>query len=134
MFVEHMDGTIRGYPISLINEIYFSGEPIDRSLHEQELVQKVLSSFAVYQNYPNPFNPSTAIQYDLPKTGEVEVNIFDIQGRLVRSLASIAQQAGTHTVVWDGRSNAGVGVSSGTYLCRIGFNTSVIVKKLVLLK
>src|SRR5208283_5584133 len=79
MFVEKIDGTIRGYPISLIGQITF-GTPTN--VRDRELIQNVLRSFVLYQNYPNPFNPSTTIQYDVPKAGNVEARIFDIQGRL----------------------------------------------------
>ena len=97
-------------------------------------MQTALSSFAIYQNYPNPFNPTTTILYDIPRSGEVRIAVFDIQGRLVRSLATMTQQAGTHSVVWDARNDGGVAVSSGAYFCRIDFNNAVLVKKLILLK
>jgi flagellar hook assembly protein FlgD len=132
MFVEKTDGTSMGYAVSAIREITFSGLPT--SVKDQELMQTVLSSFAVYQNYPNPFNPTTTFQYDIPHNGEVNIAVYDIQGRLVRSLANLAQQAGRHTVMWDARNNAGANVSSGTYFCRIDFNNAVLVKKLILLK
>jgi len=132
IFVEKMDGTIRGYSISLINQISFSGEPT--SVREQELVQKVLSSFALHQNFPNPFNPSTTIQYNIPKAGDVEVNIYDIQGRLVRCLSKSLQQAGTYALVWDSRCSSGSLVATGTYLCRVLFNSTSLVKKLLLVK
>ncbi|MGA9365498.1 MAG: FlgD immunoglobulin-like domain containing protein [Bacteroidota bacterium] len=132
MFVEKMDGTIRGYPISLISYISFSGTPT--SVREQQLVQNVLTSFALYQNYPNPFNPSTTIQYSVPSAGEVEVNIFDIQGRLVNTLFKSYQQAGTHSLVWDSRGSGGTVVASGTYFCQVLFNGSSLLKKLVLVK
>jgi len=132
MFVEKMDGTIRGYPITLINQISFSSVPT--GVKEQELMQKVLSSFALYQNYPNPFNPSTTIQYSVPKSGDVEARIIDIQGRLVRSLSKSFQQAGTHSIVWDSRGNFGTVVASGTYFCQVLFNGSALVKKIVLIK
>ena len=132
MFVEKMDGTIRGYPISLINQISFSGVPTD--VKEQELMQSILSSFTLYQNYPNPFNPSTTIQYSVPKAGDVEARIFDIQGRLVRSFSKNYQQAGTHSVIWDSRSNSGTILASGTYFCQVLFNGSALIKKLVLIK
>jgi hypothetical protein len=132
MFVEKMDGTIRGYPISSINQIYFSG--ITTSVKEQELMQNVLSSFTLYQNYPNPFNPSTTIQYSVPKAGDVEARIIDIQGRLVRSLSKSYQQAGIHSLVWDSRGNSGTILASGTYFCQVLFNGAALVKKLVLIK
>ena len=132
VFVEKADGNIVRYAISAIREITFTG--VATSVREQELVQNVLSSFALHQNYPNPFNPSTTIQYDIPHSGEVTIAIYDIQGRLVRSLGSLTQQAGTHTVVWDARNDGGVNVSSGNYFCRVDFNHSFLVKKLLLLK
>ena len=132
MFVEKMDGTIRSYPISLINQIYFSGGPT--GVREKELVRNLISSFALYQNYPNPFNPSTTIQYNVPKAGDVVVKIYNNQGHLVRFLSKSFQQAGTHSLVWDGRNGAGGGVASGIYFCRIDFNNSALVTKLVHLK
>ena len=92
MFVKMTDGTIRGYPITTISQIEFSG--MITSVKEQKLIQNILSSFTLYQNYPNPFNPSTTIQYSVPKAGDVEAKIFDVQGRLVRSLSKSYQQAG----------------------------------------
>jgi hypothetical protein len=132
VFVERADGTTIGYAVSAIREITFSG--LITSVREQGLVQNVLSSFVLRQNYPNPFNPSTTIQYDIPHTGEITIAIYDIQGRLVRSLASLTQQAGTHSAVWDGRNDSGLNVSSGNYFCRVDFNRSFLVKKLILLK
>ena len=124
MFVEKMDGTIRAYPLSSIKQISFSGVPT--SAQERELMQTALSSFAVYQNYPNPFNPTTTIQYDIPHSGEVTIAIYDIQGRLVRPMANHTEQAGRHTVTWDARNNVGTIVSSGTYFCRIDFNSAFL--------
>jgi hypothetical protein len=132
IFVEKADGTITGYAVSAIREITFSG--LVTTVREQELVQNVLTSFALHQNYPNPFNPSTTIQYDIPHSGDVTITIYDIQGRLVRSLSSQNEQAGRHATVWDGRNDRGVSVSSGSYFCRVDFNKTFLVRKLVLLK
>jgi hypothetical protein len=133
MFVEMMNGSIRGYPITIINGITFSKEgPV--SVREEQMMQNVLSSFAVYQNYPNPFNPSTTIQYTIPQNGQVKVNIFDIQGRLIRSFNNEIQQSGNHSLIWNSRDNSGIVVSSGTYLCQVLFINNSLVKKLLLLK
>ncbi len=132
IFIEKVDGTTITYPISSIHEITFSGIPL--SVKEQEHIQTVLSSFALHQNFPNPFNPTTTIQYNIPHSGEVNIAVFDIQGRLVRSLANLTQQAGSHTIVWDSRNDGGANVSSGTYFYRVDFNNAIIVKKLILLK
>jgi hypothetical protein len=132
MFVEKTDGSIRGYPISVISQIAFSGTPL--GVHEYELLENVFGSFTLYQNYPNPFNPRTNVQYSLPRPGDVEVNIFDIGGRLVRSLLRSHQQAGTQSIVWDSRNDVGGVVASGTYFYQVLFDGSSLVKKLVLIK
>jgi len=133
MFVEMMNGSIRGYPITQINQITFSKE-VPVNVREEQIMQNVLASFAVYQNYPNPFNPTTTIQYSIPQNGEVKINIFDIQGRLVRSFDNVIKQSGNHSLIWDSRNNFGNTVSSGTYFCRILFNNNALVQKLLLLK
>lgn len=132
MFVIKLDGSSINYGLSDIRSITFSGTIT--SVDDQAKIGNILSSFALYQNYPNPFNPSTSIKYDLPLAGNVRVVVYDIQGRHVRSLASGPQQAGTHTVVWNGRSDDGVTAPSGSYFCRVEFNNTVFVKKLLLLK
>jgi len=59
--------------------------------------------FSLAQNYPNPFNPSTTIEFQLPQASHVTLKIYDLQGRLVKTLADGEFPAGTHRVKWDGR-------------------------------
>lgn len=69
--------------------------------------------FALHANYPNPFNPSTTIRFDMPESGFVRLEVFDLLGRKVLSLAEGYREAGYHSVVWDATSYA-----SGIYLAR----------------
>ena len=77
------------------------------------------TEFALQQNYPNPFNPQTTIRFDLPAPSEVTLVIYDMQGRVVRTLVNGRKPIGIHNVTWDGTNNAGFSVSSGLYLYRI---------------
>jgi hypothetical protein len=70
-------------------------------------------------NYPNPFNPTTTIKYALPADSRVEVLIYDIMGREVKTLVNGYNGIGYKEVMWDGRNNEGQQVSSGIYICRI---------------
>ncbi|MFH0991890.1 MAG: FlgD immunoglobulin-like domain containing protein [bacterium] len=72
--------------------------------------------FALMQNYPNPFNPSTMIQFQLPVSGHVKLQIFDISGRLIKTLKNSELEAGEQRVQWDGRTETGEAASSGIYL------------------
>lgn len=86
-----------------------------------ELLPKV---FSLAQNHPNPFNPSTRIAYAIPAGVEaggtqVRLQVFDIRGRVVRTLVNTKQLAGRYAVQWDGSDDAGQPVSSGVYFYRL---------------
>ena len=79
-------------------------------------------TFVLHQNFPNPFNPSTTIEYALPIRKQISVKIYNIMGQLVRTLVdNQLQTAGTHKVMWDGKNENGVSVSSGTYIYTLEF-------------
>ncbi|MBN1783050.1 hypothetical protein JW948_18085 [bacterium] len=74
------------------------------------------TAFAVYQNYPNPFNPSTRIAYDIPETGLVRLEVYDLMGRKVRTLVNDMRQPGSYQAVWNGLDDRGLQAASGTYV------------------
>jgi photosystem II stability/assembly factor-like uncharacterized protein len=86
-------------------------------------------SFSLSQNFPNPFNPSTKIQFSLPQTSDVQLNIYDVRGNLVESLVSGMKSAGYHEVVWNAAKNA-----SGIYFVQIKAGSFVKNIKMALLK
>ena len=78
------------------------------------------SAFALYQNMPNPFNPTTLIRYDVPTAGgHVTLRVYDVVGRLVRTLVDEAQTPGAKAISWNGRTDAGRRVASGVYFYRL---------------
>ncbi|MFC1555862.1 FlgD immunoglobulin-like domain containing protein [candidate division KSB1 bacterium] len=93
-----------------------------------------LSEFRLFQNFPNPFNPTTTIQYDLPKSSTVIVQIYDILGREVNTLLSQQIPVGSHSIVWDGTDYSGNQVSSGIYIYRIQAGEYTAARKMILLK
>ena len=86
------------------------------------------------QNYPNPFNPTTTIKFSLPRGGHTTLKVYDVSGRLVRTLVDGPRQAGAQTMDWDGTDNAGQRVASGVYFYRLTFGSFVQNKKMTLLK
>ncbi len=74
---------------------------------------------ALSQNTPNPFNPSTTVRFVVPESGLAHLAIYDLNGRLVRTLVDGTVYTGPHTAVWDGRDALGHEVASGVYLCRL---------------
>jgi hypothetical protein len=90
--------------------------------------------FAVKQNYPNPFNATTKIEFSLQKSIFVELSIYDILGRKVRTLVSEHLSSGNKSVVWDGKNENGEVVSSGLYFYRIKAGDFTESKRMVLVK
>jgi hypothetical protein len=95
----------------------------------------VPKNFALYQNVPNPFNPTTMIRYDVPAGGgNVTLNVYDVAGKLVRTLVDGAQAAGVKTVIWNGSTNRGSRAATGVYFYRLtapGFEQT---RKMVLIQ
>lgn len=93
------------------------------------------NEFHLAQNYPNPFNPTTKIGFTMSKSGLVELQIFDINGRTVKTLVNEIMQAGAYSVIWDGKNNSGQSVASGLYLYRIRIdNQFEQVRRMMLVK
>ena len=93
------------------------------------------AAFALRPNAPNPFNPMTTIGFDLPESRVVSVEIFDLQGRRVRSLVSrVHMPGGVHRVVWRGVDDSGRGVASGSYFCRLSAGGFVQTQRMTLVK
>ena len=90
--------------------------------------------FALHQNYPNPFNPVTTLRYDLPEADLVNITIYDMLGREVKTLINQTQDAGYRSVIWDATNDYGKPVSAGIYLYQIHAGEYISTKKMVLLK
>ena len=93
-------------------------------------------AFSLAQNSPNPFNPSTTISYTVAegKTVSVSLNVYDLRGKLVRTLVNEVKEAGVYNVYWNGTDNSGRSISSGVYFYRIQAGEFQQTRKMVMLK
>ena len=92
------------------------------------------AGFDLRQKYPNPFNPETRIQFELPKSTHVKIEICNVQGRTIRTLVDAQTPAGLHTVQWDGRMDGGEPAASGIYVYRLKTGEYEKSRKLLLLR
>ncbi len=90
--------------------------------------------FALHNNYPNPFNPVTNITYDIPEVAQVVLEIYNITGQKVRTLAQGQHEPGRYRIQWNATNDFGQALSSGMYIYRIQAGHFVSVKKLILMK
>lgn len=92
----------------------------------------VPAALAVAAVVPNPFNPRTVIAFDVPLSGDVQMQVFDVRGRLVRRLVERALAPGRHHVAWDGDDDSGRPQATGVYLVRLRQAGTSTAAKLVL--
>lgn len=98
-------------------------------------MEESAGSFQLHQNYPNPFNPATTIQFSLPQTEKVHLAIYDIRGRLVRTLVDHdLYSQGLYTLSWDGKDNFGQQVASGIYFTKLQAGKFAATRKMTLVE
>jgi predicted TIM-barrel fold metal-dependent hydrolase len=90
--------------------------------------------FALHANYPNPFNPVTNITYDIPEVAQVTLEIYNVSGQKVRTLAQGQHEPGRYRIQWNATNDYGNPLSSGMYIYRIQAGDFVSVKKLIFMK
>lgn len=111
----------------LTDAVAWNGTPVDP--------QGLPSAVALLPNYPNPFNPKTSVRFALPTDSSVDLAIYDMTGRRVRSLlAGKTLPAGEHAVNWDGCDDSGTAMASGIYFARLTTPERVESRKMSLLK
>ena len=86
------------------------------------------------QNAPNPFNPTTAIAYEVGTPGRVRLHVFDVSGRLVRTLVERDMPSGSHLARWDGRDDQGRAVGSGRYFYRLRVGSKILTRDMTLVR
>jgi YVTN family beta-propeller protein len=108
---------------------YEAGMPA--SVNEESITAE---QFELVQNYPNPFNPQTTISFSLEADAETTVQVFNVNGQLVKTLAQSTLSEGRHNVVWNGTDETGANVGSGVYLARLTVGDRVKMIKMSLIR
>jgi hypothetical protein len=127
--------------INTIKNSYKNARLIEKILKEGADLNKgeiinpnIPKEFSLSQNYPNPFNPKTNIEYGLKQDVQVKITVYDIMGRIVKTLVNEYQTAGYKSVIWDGTNSSNSEISSGVYFYKIEAGSFVSTKKMLLLK
>jgi hypothetical protein len=94
-----------------------------------EITNEVPTDYSLSQNYPNPFNPSTKIEFKIPQAGFVNLKIYDLLGREVKTLLNEEMQAGNYTIDFNAST-----LSSGIYFYTLNAGEFISTKKMILLK
>ena len=89
---------------------------------------------AIKSVYPNPFNPTVTIDFEVARQTDVTVTIYDVRGKLIRSVAHGTRNPGPHMETWNGVDNNGRHAASGVYFVEVRSHTFSDRRKVVLLK
>jgi len=119
---------------SQIETIDFALDPIESTAIKKDRSPSRYLDFKLYQNYPNPFNPVTNIQFELHKTVDVELSIFNILGQKVKTLFSGRANVGVHSYSWNAEDDFSNRVANGLYYCVLKVDNKLERIKLLLLK
>lgn len=95
---------------------------------------RIPDTFVVNQNFPNPFNQTTIISYGLPQSSQVTLTVYNVKGSKIIELVNENQNAGFHSVNWDGMDSSGKKISTGQYIYKIQAGYYSYVKKMMLIK
>jgi len=121
-----------------IDEIRVLSYGIGSGVKDNGTNRKVPFAFGLGQNYPNPFNPTTTISFEVPGDGgtknQTRLFIYNMRGRLVKTLVDRPLEPGSHRVSWNGRSDTGEVVGSGLYIYKLESGGETATRKMVLLK
>ena len=109
------------------------GADFDSALDETA-PEALPEGFELKQNQPNPFNPDTRISFTIPESEHVQLQIFDVSGRKVKTLFDGELAAGEHSFEWDATDDAGHRVATGVYLYRLTAGNITASKKMTLIK
>lgn len=123
-----MPGSTYRYRVELLDDIE------TRILFETGPIVTPYSSTTLHQNHPNPFNPTTTISFTLPESMPANLSIYNIEGKLIKTITDQFLDAGSHVSVWDGTDTRGNAVSSGIYFYCLKAGKTVLVKKMLLMK
>jgi flagellar hook assembly protein FlgD len=111
-------------------------ETLEKKMVAGQIFGNIPQAFKFDQNFPNPFRQITNIHFEIPGAENVLVrmDIFSLQGKLMRTLVNGSRSPGYYTIFWDGRGNNNQAVPCGTYLCRFSAGNFIDNKRIALIK
>jgi hypothetical protein len=130
MDVNLTGGEVVTIPVDDIQRIEFGD---CGAVEDPEGPQHTADLFELMQNRPNPFNHATTIAYQIARSADIKISVFDIGGRLVKEILNETQNEGPHQVTWDGTDRNNAHAASGIYFYTVESGNLTLSKKMILL-
>ena len=94
----------------------------------------IADQYILSQNYPNPFNPNTRIEFKIPMMEQVNISVYNLEGRIVKTLVNQVMNAGSHEISWNGTNEIGAKVSTGMYIYQLKTNSTMLTRRMTFIK
>lgn len=120
------------YVKDMLHDLYFDASAFTGVENEPE--NRAITGFSLEQNYPNPFNPFTRIEFVIPQSGWVTLEIYNVLGQKVRRLLAGHLDQGLHRITWDGKDDDEKDLANGIYFYRMSNGNFTETKKMALVK
>jgi hypothetical protein len=120
-----------GYPLADIEGVRFLWDA--SAAPDPGRIPTSLETVRLFANRPNPFSSRTRITYEMDRPGRVELQIYSVSGRLIRTLVDEEQSAGSYGVAWDGRDERGRRLPAGVYFYRLAVGGAEAARRMILL-
>ena len=114
------------------NGVYLYVE--DYSFVDKDRGSILPDKYVLKQNFPNPFNPSTSIEFSIPSSENVNLSVYNLEGRLVKTLVNQNMRSGQHVVEWNGTNEVGAQVASGMYVYQLKTNGRLLNRTMTFIK
>ena len=111
--------------------ILINGNVNDLLLQRISIVPEI---FTLLKSFPNPFNPVTTITYTIPEDSYIQLDVFSVNGKMIKHLENSFKLQGNYSVSWDGKDMIGKSVGSGIYIAKLSTQKEIISHKMLLLK
>jgi len=102
-----------------LKQISHEGKLGDVVSRLEKNLRPAIKNFNLFQNSPNPFNPKTNIRFELPEISDIQIDIFNIQGQLIKTIKRVSLNPGQKEISWNGKNSVGNSVASGLYIYRL---------------
>ncbi|MBS3946137.1 MAG: T9SS type A sorting domain-containing protein [Melioribacter sp.] len=132
--LQNPTGIWSGGPVGDPSKVTNPGDPLSKPNPTSITEEVITNRYVLYNNYPNPFNPSTTIAFEIPKSEFVSLQIFSINGELIKTILQESLNAGRYEKSWNGEDEYGNQVVSGIYFYRIKAGHFENSRRMILLK
>ncbi|MEW6508769.1 MAG: FlgD immunoglobulin-like domain containing protein [Bacteroidota bacterium] len=132
--LQNPTGNWSGGPVGDPSKVTNPGDPFSKPNPTSIAKEIIPGQYKVLNNYPNPFNPSTTIVFEIPKSEHVSLQIFNINGELIKTLSQENLEAGRYEKNWNGKDEYGNQVVSGVYIYRLKAGNFEKSNRMILLK